>query len=153
MRANDPDIPAQGRRSAADGAAFFDFKKLAQSFPQLRRVLAAVGADGMLDRGRQQLFLAFGEDGYGALHARNIAAINEFPDHVHPHARPGWPGIGNTDANKARLIPFQEKRVRPRPLRSISAGWPETMSARIFPEPQAMVQPRVPWPVLRNRFL
>jgi hypothetical protein len=84
MRANDPDMVVASERSTADGAAFLDFKKLAQSFPQLGRVCAAVGADGMLDRGRQQLRLAFGEDGYRALDARNIAAINEFPDHVHP---------------------------------------------------------------------
>ncbi|BAV32933.1 hypothetical protein SCL_0611 [Sulfuricaulis limicola] len=84
MRTNQPDTPAQGGQSAADGAAFLDFKKLAQSFPQIWRVLAAVGADGMLDRGLQQFPLVFGEDGYGALDARNVAAINEFPDHASP---------------------------------------------------------------------
>ena len=84
MRANDPDISVKGRQSAADGAAFLDFKKLAQSFPQLGCVLAAVGADGMLNRGLQQFLLDFGEDGYGALDARNVAAINEFPDHASP---------------------------------------------------------------------
>src|SRR4051812_39869216 len=36
--------------------------------------------------------------------------------------------------------------------KSTSGLRPEMMSASALPEPQAMVQPSVPWPVLRKRF-
>ena len=37
--------------------------------------------------------------------------------------------------------------------KSTSGARPETISAIARPEPQPMVQPSVPWPVLRNRLL
>jgi cellulose synthase/poly-beta-1,6-N-acetylglucosamine synthase-like glycosyltransferase len=49
----------------------------------------------------------------------------------------------------ARQPGHAESRARPRSAVSISGVRPETRSARTRPEPAAMVQPRVPWPVLR----
>ena len=40
-------------------------------------------------------------------------------------------------------------RLRPRSAVSMSGVFPATRSASSWPEPAAMVQPSVPWPVLR----
>ena len=55
------------------------------------------------------------------------------------------------DRRAAAALNKLPKRSTPRPVMSISAGRPHTTSDTALPAPQAIVQPRVPWPVLRNR--
>src|SRR5450830_202415 len=61
--------------------------------------------------------------------------------------------VAHASTGRGRINGPGACRGTPVKAKSTSGRRPDTISAIARPEPQPMVQPSVPWPVLRNRLL